>query len=1668
MNQDIPNGSQSDSRFESVLAEIQQAEEQSRTIDPRHYLDRFPDLAEPLRDYFRDREWFARVADVLAPPAMHTGMPPCLELGPGSLFSGYTVVEEIGHGGRGVVYRVSDSELKRPLAVKVLQPQLRDEPDAMRRFEEEAQVTAQLQHPGIVPVHAIGRLADGRPYFAMKLVEGRDLGTLLAERPAPAHELPRYLGIFEKVCQAVAYGHGRSVINRDLKPKNIMVGAFAEVQVMDWGFAKVLFRNGASQEALGAKTEVAAPGGQDTIRTVRTEATGLSSRDGLIMGTIAYMSPEQAKGQVEQLDTRADVFGLGAILCQVLTGLPPYAGVPAWKLHQMAEAGDLADAFARLDGCGADAELISLAKDCLAPERERRPRDAGAVVERVATFLAGVEERLRRAELEKAAAEARAEEARAKVRAERRARRLTLGLAVALLGVVVALAVGGLWLQRQLAEEARQRAVLRQELATALAQAARFRQAGHFNEARELLEQAQQRLGADGPTDLREQVDQALADNGLAKRLDAARQRLLTLLEGEKWDFAGADNEYAAALKEAGLGQKGEDAKVVAARVRTSAVRAEIVAALDDWASIAGDGRRREWLLAVARAADPDPERDRLRQPELWRKKAALAQLAGEAPAVNYSPQLVTALGRALSHIGGDAIPLLRKAQAHHPDDFWLNYQLGWELHMAKQWDEAIAYYRAALARRPEGLVHLNLGAALYDKGQRDEAIGHYEKALRINPNFATAHYNLGNALRAKGRPDEAIAHYEKALRIKPKYANAHNNLGNALRAKGRLDEAIAHYKEALRINPKNAKAHNNLGNTLRAKGEVDEAVGHYKQALRINPKYAMAHNNLGNALRAKGRLEEAIAHYEEALRINCKNADAHNNLGNALRAKGRVEDAIAHYKEALRINPKHANAHSNLGNALRAKGRLDEAIGHYKEALQIDPKDAKAHYNLGLALYDMGRLDEAIGHYKDALRINPKYAMAHNNLGNALRANGQFDEAISHYEEALRINPKIAEAHSNLGLALRAKGRLDEAVSNCEEALRLEPKNAAAHLNLGVALGAKGRLDEAIGHYKEALRINPKYAMAHYNLGLALRAKGHLDEAIGHYEEALRINPKDAKGHNNLGNALRARRRLDEAIGHYKEALRINPKQVVAHNNLGNALRAKGDLDEAVVHYKEALRINPKNAKAHFNLGLTLNAMGRLEDAIGHYEQAIRIDPKDAKAHTNLGAILCLKGRLDQAIGHYEKALRLEPKNAAAHTNLAVALYDKGRLDQAIGLFEKGLRLEPKNAAAHTTLGAALYHKGRLDEAIGHYEQALRINPKNAMAHNNFGVALLGKGRLNQAIRHYEEALRINPKLAMAHTNLGVALRDNGRPDEAISHYKEALRLEPKDAGVHLNLGAVLYDKGRLDEALGHLEEAIRINPKDAEVRTNLGLFLYDKGRVEDAIGHFKEVIRIHPKFPRAYGALGQALLALGRFVEARDATRRCVRMLPEGHPLRAHGTQQLQRCERMLVLKGRLSAIVSGKEKPAGSAQRVEFGALCQLTKHYAAAVRLYADAFAADVKQADNMQSANRYKAACCAVLAATALKPNDKEQPRLRRRALDWLRADLALWKKRSEASNAKGRAEAQRALWGWQNNPGLASVRDKKGLAKLPDTERKGWEKLWAEVEALRKQIRQTK
>lgn len=298
----------------------------------------------------------------------------------------YKIEDRVGVGGMGEVFACADKRFGRETVAKILHLSLVERQAVKRRFFEEIRITSRLEHPGVVPVYDVGVLADGRPFFVMQRVWGLTLRQLLDERTSPLDGVTRLLKVYEQVCTAVAYAHSARVIHRDLNPANVMAGLFGQVKVMDWGLGKFLDEQSASAEVEFSGTN----------ELPATDA-GVESHTqlGSVMGTPAYMPPEQAGGDISLVDERCDVFGLGAILCEILTGAPPYAGGSTAVLLRRARTADLSDAFARLDACRADPELVALAKSCLARNLAERPRDAGVVVDRLNYFFEAV---LRQAE----------------------------------------------------------------------------------------------------------------------------------------------------------------------------------------------------------------------------------------------------------------------------------------------------------------------------------------------------------------------------------------------------------------------------------------------------------------------------------------------------------------------------------------------------------------------------------------------------------------------------------------------------------------------------------------------------------------------------------------------------------------------------------------------------------------------------------------------------------------------------------------------------------------------------------------------------------------------------------------------------------------------------------------------------------------------------------------------------------------------------------------------------------------------------------------------------------------------------------------------------------------------------------------------------------------------
>jgi len=972
---------------------------------------------------------------------------------PGTVIGPYKLIEQIGEGGMGSVWMAQQTEpVKRLVAVKLIKAGM-DSRQVIARFEAERQALALMDHPNIARVLDGGTTSGGRPYFVMDLVKGVSITRYCDEH----HLTPRQrLELFIPVCQAVQHAHQKGIIHRDLKPSNVLVALYdgkPVPKIIDFGVAK-------------------AAGQQLTDKTL---VTGF----GALVGTLEYMSPEQAEVNQLDIDTRSDIYSLGVLLYELLAGSPPFSRKELEKAGMLEmlrvireqEPSKPSTKLSTADGLPTLAanrgteparltklvrgELDWIVMKALEKDRNRRYETANGFAMDVQRYLADEP--------------VVACPPSAGYRLRKFARRYKGGLSVAALVLffLVLLGSGVGWAVRDRsaleAEAARQQgerqAKVAGEVKSIFGEVDRLEKEQKWPEALEATRRAKAAVAGSGEADpaTAERVHQRLRNLEFIDRLERIRMEQATQLLGE-FNPAETDRDYARAFREFGVDVDELPVETSIDRLKARpALTVALAASLDHWVYV------RRWvsgadvaiwkrLVAVARGIDREPLRERVRA--AWGQPVAnvrddVLRLADSIDVRAQHPATLVILTRTLRQVQhtDSALRILRGAQLVHPGDFWLNWELGYVLHGEKDYEGAVRFYTAAVAGQPSSSgAHNNLGNALSAQKKLDEAIACYKKAIELDPKFAIAHYGLGNALKAKGDPDGAERAFREAVRLDGKHHGAAiDALTELLLSRGNVKEAIAEWKKVIERDPKDASAHYHLGIALKAKGDLDEAIARWKKAIdewkkviERDPKDAWAHYHLGIALRAKGDLDGAIAKWNEAIELDPKHAFAHYDLGNALKAKGDPDGAERAFREAVRLDGKHHGAAIDaLAELLLSRGNLKEAIAQWKNVIEQDPKDASAHYHLGIALKAKGDLDDASAEWKKIIEQDPKDASAHYQLGIALKAKGDLDDASAALEEAIRLAPDYDSAHFGLASALAEAKQWDRSASVYAAALK-------------------------------------------------------------------------------------------------------------------------------------------------------------------------------------------------------------------------------------------------------------------------------------------------------------------------------------------------------------------------------------------------------------------------------------------------------------------------------------------------------------------------------------------------------------------------------------------------------------------------------------------------------
>jgi len=912
------------------------------------------------------------------PPAGDTGEPGGHVLlstgGAGSDSTRYSLMRLHAEGGLGRIWVAHDGSLDRDVALKELKPHTAQDADAWRRFLREAQVTGQLEHPNIVPVYELNRRDDERPFYTMRLVKGKTLREAIAEhhdrrraRRSDPLELPRLLQALVSVCQAVSYAHSRGVIHRDIKPDNIILGDFGEVLVLDWGLAKT---RAVPADAAGAG---AAPSSPD------------ATAHGSVVGTPAYMAPEQAAGRIDAVDERTDVYGLGAVLFEILTGRPPRTGKNVQSL--LAEAVDRQAPRVRDVASDVPAPLDAVCARAMAHRRENRYAAAVDLAADLLRYLADEPTGVYREPLTR--------------RIARRARkhRTAFAVSLTLALMLAAVGVGGLFLRQHLdnrhrLDAQRQTAEVRTRAAVDVAGAIGELRENRFDKAIARLRRAERDLAAEPA--LESERSEAAATLGRALRIERFHARLD---EGELREFFEQDELAAAAIDDGlrSLGVFDADAwwtrlpiddlePLQAERLREDVFRALLLLA----------AVRAKRGLARFPAADPEIYReiiDLARRADAWRPSQSARVLETFAriglsplealtmerkPVLEPSSQtdlyfvglmhywasrqndsvsgllkLVAPLtGMRFDRSAAESERMLRAAVAENPRHFWTWLFLGWTQLGDRSFTAAELTFDTCLALRPDSaLAHAYRGMTLVlrskttadpvrraDELRRGLADG--DRAERLDPLNSEIIGLHSHLLADAGRNDEAKQAVLRCLDLEPLLADyagrrIHVDKEAYLRA------ALAFTERMRKQSPDDDDLHLIAAEARLRLGEFAQARTEAEHVLRLRPNDARALSVLGACELHAGRTTEAAATFARALGAAPTAWHALHGEARASAAAGDWQRALTRFdaaRDAARVPWQQAATLIGRAACCDRLNRPAEAEAALRQALELDP----------------------------------------------------------------------------------------------------------------------------------------------------------------------------------------------------------------------------------------------------------------------------------------------------------------------------------------------------------------------------------------------------------------------------------------------------------------------------------------------------------------------------------------------------------------------------------------------------------------------------------------------------------------------------------------------------------------------------------------------------------
>ncbi len=999
-----------------------------------------------------------------------------------SPLSRYEPLKELGRGGMGVVLRVRDADLRREIAMKVLRPDRADTRSDqgkrdLRRFIEEAQITGQLEHPGIVPVHELGCDAQGRVFFTMKMVRGEPLSEVLrrlrlGDGPTvEAWPLDRMLGVFLKICEALDFAHAHNVVHRDLKPANVMLGGFGEVLVMDWGLARVLDGTGKDSLVVNIETD-------STERRAATQAANPEfTLDGTVVGTPAYMAPEQARGQLAKIDARTDVFALGAILYEMLCLRPPYEGADATQMIESAAQGEIKTPLARaakdptiryrmshLPGSKIPRELDAVCMKALSVEPIDRYQDVRGLLADVENFIAGRPVSVRRDPIA--------------VRMAKWVRRhptLAASSAAAVFVILVSAAV----IASISAEADRQ----------AMADTKTRMQAEH-DAMDAMLKQTQAEKNAMKAFEEKAKAEAKAKEEAMAREAALKRRAEASVQYNLGRNQASRVRSITEKRLRERAGAMAEGALAEALRIDPTMAEAAF-----ELGNLFRQFNRRE-------AVDYYLMADRLQREAGGKGDPRALVYAGDATreithdidtarkyyaqATELDPDDVYALiGFGFVALLGDRfdIALMRAGQAQSKDPtLWEPWHLEGVV-KAQQFDNhgvktndyysperAVHAFTEAIARCTDGgWLYNERGTAYLGLDKLEEAERDLERARELMPYGYAAQSNLVTLYYRQKRFDEGIQLAFKTLSDFPDAYELWNEYGLCLLANGMLIEAYGAFEKSLAIKPGRVVPMCNAAAISRQLGDSAKALEWAQMAVAANSEYPLAWYQQGMAQRALRKNDDALASFKRALELERGNSSFASDYFLQLGINGRIEEMKAAAEAWTAEFPDEATGHYWLGRALRSQNRALDALAELKKASELSPAWEDAFEQTCGVLFDLEKHDEAFNLAKERVAQNPKFRLGWYVMGVIAAMKGNAKAAYDNYTQATVADERYTRALIALAQVANDLKLFAEALGAASRYAALLPKDPAGYMQAARACEGLEDWDQAEKEYQRA-----------------------------------------------------------------------------------------------------------------------------------------------------------------------------------------------------------------------------------------------------------------------------------------------------------------------------------------------------------------------------------------------------------------------------------------------------------------------------------------------------------------------------------------------------------------------------------------------------------------------